>query len=114
MDKQKKLIERIEAHSGFFRENITLDYIDAVQSELLELKQAIMRGYRSEITDELGDFLMQGYLMYRKLKKSSNISPQELYRGVYRKYQHRAPHIFEGVTLTKEQEMTQWYKLKNE
>lgn len=108
MGKSKKLVNRIVEFGACFNESTVEEYIGFLEGEIQELKQALIQSDRTEIKRELGDVILNIQLIYSKLNQQYQITPFEVYRSQLYKHKSRAPHIFEGEYLGKEEEMKRW------
>ncbi|MEG3438428.1 nucleoside triphosphate pyrophosphohydrolase [Pannus brasiliensis CCIBt3594] len=89
--------------------------IPYVIEEAYEVVAAIKSGNQTEITEELGDLLLQVVLQAQVASDRGNFSLEEVARGITEKLIRRHPHVFGEVSAdTAEQVHRNWEKIKAE
>ncbi|AUS99459.1 nucleoside triphosphate pyrophosphohydrolase [Nostoc sp. CENA543] len=86
-----------------------------VIEEAYEVVDAIKNGTQAEITEELGDLLLQVVLQAQIARESSQFSLQDVAQGIAQKLIRRHPHVFGDVSVQNAEEVRQnWEQIKAE
>ncbi|MBD2363848.1 nucleoside triphosphate pyrophosphohydrolase [Anabaena minutissima FACHB-250] len=84
-----------------------------VIEEAYEVVDAIKNGTQAEVTEELGDLLLQVVLQAQIASESSQFSLQEVAQGITQKLVRRHPHVFGDVSVQSVDEVRQnWEQIK--
>ncbi|WP_427161305.1 nucleoside triphosphate pyrophosphohydrolase [Aliinostoc sp. HNIBRCY26] len=87
--------------------------IPYVIEEAYEVVDAIKNGTQAEITEELGDLLLQVVLQAQIASESSQFSLQDVAQGIAQKLIRRHPHVFGDVSVQNAEEVRQnWEQIK--
>ncbi|MCF4965815.1 nucleoside triphosphate pyrophosphohydrolase [Nostoc sp. CMAA1605] len=86
-----------------------------VIEEAYEVVDAIKNGTKAEITEELGDLLLQVVLQAQIASESSQFSLQDVAQSIAQKLIRRHPHVFGDVSVQNAEEVRQnWEQIKAE
>ncbi len=89
--------------------------IDITFEELSELADAIARGDRQNICEELGDVLFHLVFYARIAEENGDFSMQDVIDDTVKKMTHRHPHIFAGkVYHNTDEQKADWQRIKAE
>src|ERR1043166_965831 len=86
-----------------------------VIEESYEVVDAIDRGDRLDLCEELGDFLLQAVFIAEVTREEGSFDIGDAVTAIYEKLVRRHPHVFGDVEARDaEQVLVNWEKLKNE
>ncbi|MGB9741641.1 MAG: nucleoside triphosphate pyrophosphohydrolase [candidate division WOR-3 bacterium] len=83
-------------------------------NETFELDEALRKGDRKAIAEELGDYLFLGFFLAAIMEEKTGIGLKEIVKGVIGKLKQRHPHIYGRVRVKDENEVLQnWERIKS-
>src|ERR1700694_5447599 len=86
-----------------------------IVEEAYEVVDAIDRGERPALREELGDFLLQTVFVAELAREEGSFDIDDVITAIHDKLVHRHPHVFGDVEAKDaEQVLVNWEKLKNE
>ncbi len=86
-----------------------------IVEEAYEVVDAIDRGERAALREELGDFLLQVVFVAEITREEGSFDIYDVVTAIHDKLVHRHPHVFGDVEAKDaEQVLVNWEKLKNE
>src|SRR6058998_2885882 len=86
-----------------------------IVEEAYEVVDAIDRGDRLALREELGDFLLQAVFVAEIARAEGSFDIYDVITAIHDKLVHRHPHVFGDVEARDaEQVLVNWEKLKNE
>ncbi len=86
-----------------------------IVEEAYEVVDAIDRGERAALREELGDFLLQVVFVAEITRQEGSFDIYDVVTAIHDKLVHRHPHVFGDVEAKDaEQVLVNWEKLKNE
>jgi MazG family protein len=86
-----------------------------IVEEAYEVVDAIDRGDRAALREELGDFLLQVVFVAEITREEGSFDIYDVVTAIHDKLVHRHPHVFGDVEAKDaEQVLVNWEKLKNE
>lgn len=84
-----------------------------VLEEACEVIDAIDRGERRELKEELGDLALQVVFLGELARREGSFGPDDVIRAIVEKLVHRHPHVFADVQVDgTEQVLDNWEKIK--
>lgn len=106
------IAKRNRKYSLWTRNQTSEKYVNEVLSEVNELMKAINSSDNKHIQEELGDVFWDILMLILIAEEEGKVNSKEVLKSVAEKIKRRAPHIFDGRSITiKEEEMT-WFKAK--
>jgi MazG family protein len=86
-----------------------------IVEEAYEVVDAIDRGERPALREELGDFLLQAVFVAEIAREEGSFDIYDVITAIHDKLVHRHPHVFGDVEAKDaDQVLVNWEKLKNE
>lgn len=97
------------------REQHCKDVVRALQDECYEYLDALQDGDSAECREEIGDVLMNLFLLLRIHEEQEDFKPVEAVNEICRKLIRRHPHVFSTETVADSSEvLTLWNKIKED
>jgi len=82
-------------------------------NEAYELDDALSKGDKNDIAEELGDYLFMGIFLANVLEQEQGIRLSDVLGKVVEKLKRRHPHVYGNVRVRDEQEVLQnWERIK--
>jgi len=95
------------------REVITKEHIERLKDEVRELKEAIKKGNKDEIRDELGDVIWDALFIAIIEEEKGNLTIDEIFEKAAQKLKRRKPWVFGNeVVKTPEEAVRRWNEIK--
>lgn len=110
-----ELMQRLLAEDGcpWDREQTFEKLRKYVIEEAHEVADAIDKGDRDEIREELGDLLLQVVFQAELARKEGAFGPDDVVKGIVDKLVRRHPHVFEDVKVSGSAEVLRnWEQIK--
>ncbi len=84
-----------------------------VLNEAYELDEALGKGDKGHITEELGDYLFMGLFLADVLEKEQGVKLEDALKGIVQKLKNRHPHVYGDVVVQDEREVLEnWERIK--
>src|SRR5688572_5611275 len=107
------IVDRLREECPWDREQTLATMAPCAQEEAAEVADAVAGGVDEAICEELGDLLMNVFLMGRIAEKGGSFSLADIARRIGEKLVHRHPHVFgDASARTSEQVLSQWDRIK--
>lgn len=87
-------------------------YVDELVGEVDELKQGILNNDVPNIKEELGDVMWDTLTLMIIAQDKYGFKPEEVMDDILTKMKRRKPHIFEGKSVSMEEELMLWTQAK--
>jgi MazG family protein len=107
------IVDRLRQDCPWDREQTLSTMAPCAQEEAAEVADAVATGADESICEELGDLLMNVFLMGRIAELERRFALGDIARGIADKLIHRHPHVFgDSSARTTEQVLSQWDRIK--
>jgi MazG family protein len=108
-----EIVDRLRDGCPWDREQTLATMAPCAQEEAAEVADAVASGSTEAICEELGDLLMNVFLMARIGEQAGRFSLVEVARNISNKLVHRHPHVFgDGQAETAKQVLANWERIK--
>ncbi|MBM4014424.1 MAG: nucleoside triphosphate pyrophosphohydrolase [Planctomycetes bacterium] len=107
------IVDRLRDGCPWDREQTLATMAPCAQEEAAEVADAVANGGADAICEELGDLLMNVFLMARIAEQAERFGLADVARRIAEKLVHRHPHVFGDATArTADQALSQWDQIK--
>lgn len=108
-----EVVDRLRDGCPWDREQTLATMAPCAQEEAAEVADAVASGAPEAICEELGDLLMNVFLMGRIAEQGGRFDLAQIARRIREKLIHRHPHVFGAATARDaEQVLSQWDRIK--
>ncbi len=108
------IVDRLRDGCPWDREQTLESMAPCAQEEAAEVADAVAIGGADSICEELGDLLMNVFLMGRIAEQAGRFGLADVARRIAEKLVHRHPHVFgDASARTAEQVLSQWDRIKD-
>jgi len=109
------IVDRLRDGCPWDREQTLATMAPCAQEEAAEVADAVAAGGGEEICEELGDLLMNVFLMGRIAEQAGRFSLADVARRIGDKLVHRHPHVFGDVQAgTAKEALANWDRIKEQ
>ncbi len=115
MEHYLKFLEFIEKNKKFckwLRQTPLEHHIAELESEIRELKEALDKGNKEEIEEEVIDLIYDSFLIFSWLDIKGKIDGKKAFEKFIEKMKGRKPYIFEGREVDPEEAVEIWLRAK--
>lgn len=107
------IVDQLRDGCPWDREQTLSTMAPCAQEEAAEVADAVAAGDPEAICEELGDLLMNVFLMGRIGEQTGRFTLADIARRIGEKLVHRHPHVFgDASAKTSEQVLSQWDRIK--
>lgn len=108
-----EVVDRLRDGCPWDREQTLSTMAPCAQEEAAEVADAVASGPPAAICEELGDLLMNVFLMGRIGEQAGAFDVAQIARRIREKLVHRHPHVFgEATARDAQQVLSQWERIK--
>ena len=109
------IVDRLRDGCPWDREQTLATMAPCAQEEAAEVADAVARGRADEVCEELGDLLMNVFLMSRIGEQAKDFDLAAVSRRIGDKLIHRHPHVFgDAEAKTAGHVLANWERIKSE
>ncbi len=109
-----EFIEKNKRFCRWLRETPLEHHIAELESEIRELKDALNKGDKKEIEEEVIDLIYGAFLVFSWLEIKGKIDGERAFEKFIEKMKKRKPYIFEGREVDPEEAVEIWLKAKEQ
>lgn len=100
-------------YSSWIQEHANIqDYVKELVDEVNEVELAVKNNDLENLKEELGDVLLDTLTMLLICEKNHGFGIDDSIKTIIEKIKRRKPHIFEGKTISSDEELRIWNEAK--